>query len=71
MYGMMTKMNMNHVKSFFGKHVNIHLKDGSVIINVKVLTVRRKKLLYTCNSKHETLKLSAIDDLIPVEEILT
>ncbi|MEM3442618.1 MAG: hypothetical protein QW667_06505 [Candidatus Bathyarchaeia archaeon] len=32
----MIKFSINMAKSFLGKHVNLHLKDGSVIINVKL-----------------------------------
>jgi hypothetical protein len=32
---MMERFNMNMAKSFLGKNVNLHLKDGSVIINVQ------------------------------------
>jgi hypothetical protein len=32
----MERMNLNAVKSFIGKNVNLHLKDGSVIINVRI-----------------------------------
>ena len=31
----MEKFSMNTAKSFLGKNVNLHLKDGSVIINVQ------------------------------------
>ena len=32
---------LNSVKSFLGKNVNLHLKDGSVIINVQLTRVRK------------------------------
>ncbi|NWG10946.1 hypothetical protein HXY33_04245 [Candidatus Bathyarchaeota archaeon] len=31
----MERFNMNMAKSFLGKNVNVHLKDGSVIVNVQ------------------------------------
>lgn len=31
----MERFNVNMAKSLLGKNVNLHLKDGSVIINVK------------------------------------
>jgi hypothetical protein len=31
----MERFNVNMAKSFLGKNVNLHLKDGSVIINVQ------------------------------------
>ena len=33
--------NMNTARSFLGRNVNLHLKDGSVIINVHVANVQR------------------------------
>ena len=32
---------LNSVKSFLGKNVNLHLKDGSVIVNVQLTRVRK------------------------------
>jgi hypothetical protein len=32
----MEKFSMNTAKSFLGKNVNLHLKDGSVIVNVQL-----------------------------------
>lgn len=36
MVNKMERFNLNMAKSFLGKNVNIHLKDGSVIVNVQV-----------------------------------
>lgn len=35
---------MNIAKSFLGKNVNLHLKDGSVIVNVRLAEIRKDKL---------------------------
>ena len=32
---------MNSAKSYIGKNVNLHLKDGSVIINVQLVCIRK------------------------------
>jgi len=32
---------MNVAKSFLGKNVNLHLKDGSVIINVQLAEIQK------------------------------
>ncbi len=32
----MERFSMNTAKSFLGKNVNLHLRDGSVIINVQL-----------------------------------
>jgi hypothetical protein len=37
----MERFGMNTAKSFLGKHVNLHLKDGSVIINVLLAEVQK------------------------------
>jgi hypothetical protein len=48
-------MKVNEIKPYIGKRCNIHLKDGSVIVNVKVIGTRGKNpnkyLAYTDNSK--------------------
>ena len=37
----MENFGLNIAKSFLGKNVNLHLKDGSVIINVQLTCIRR------------------------------
>lgn len=39
----MERFNLNVAKSFLGKNVNIHLKDGSVIVNVRFLEFMKDK----------------------------
>lgn len=40
----MEKFSMNTAKSFLGKNVNLHLKDGSVIINVLLREIQKDDL---------------------------
>jgi hypothetical protein len=37
----MERFCMNTAKSFLGKNVNLHLKDGSVIINVQLTEIQK------------------------------
>jgi hypothetical protein len=37
----MDKFSLNTAKSFLGKNVNLHLRDGSVIINVQLAEIER------------------------------
>jgi hypothetical protein len=37
----MENFSLNSAKSFLGKNVNLHLKDGSVIVNVQLTKVRK------------------------------
>lgn len=37
----MERFNVNMAKSFLGKNVNLHLKDGSVIVNVQVSELQK------------------------------
>jgi len=37
----MESFSLNSAKSFLGKHVNLHLKDGAVVVNVKLTRVRK------------------------------
>jgi hypothetical protein len=37
----MERFCMNTAKSFLGKNVNLHLKDGSVIINVLLMEIQK------------------------------
>ena len=33
--------NLNSAKSFLGKNVNLHLKDGAVIVNVQLINIKK------------------------------
>jgi hypothetical protein len=37
----MESFRLNSAKSFIGKNVNLHLKDGSVIVNVHLVNIRK------------------------------
>jgi hypothetical protein len=37
----MENFSLNSAKSFLGKNVNLHLKDGSVIINVQLKGIHK------------------------------
>jgi hypothetical protein len=37
----MENFSLNSAKSFLGKNVNLHLKDGSVIINVQLTAIQK------------------------------
>lgn len=39
----MERFNLNIAKTFLGKNVNLHLKDGSVIVNVQFLEFMKDK----------------------------
>lgn len=58
----------NHAKSFVGQHANIHLKDGGVIVNVKISNVsaKRKDITFAVEHKHESLRLSKVEYLTGV-----
>jgi hypothetical protein len=46
------KFGVNTARSFLGRNVNLHLKDGSVIINVQLTKIQkdefRRQNLLTC-----------------------
>ncbi|UCG36777.1 MAG: hypothetical protein JSV64_00400 [Candidatus Bathyarchaeota archaeon] len=37
------RFNLNEARSFVGRNVNLHLKDGSVIVNVLVADAKREE----------------------------
>jgi hypothetical protein len=59
----MEKFSVNSAKSFLGKNVNLHLKDGSVIINVFLKEIQKDDLRgenfvrYTPYGKRNRLKI--------------
>jgi len=64
----MESFSLNSAKSFIGKNVNLHLKDGSVIVNVHLTSIRKnnfgkgKLLEYTPygNARHTRIPLRNI-----------
>jgi hypothetical protein len=38
----MERFNLNVARAFIGRYVNLHLKDGSVLINVYVADAKRE-----------------------------
>ena len=55
----MERFNLNVARAFVGRHVNLHLKDGSVLVNVYVTDARRQgdcgKPTILCIAKPKTL----------------
>ena len=51
---------LNSAKSFLGKHVNLHLKDGAVIVNVQLTGIKnsdygkRRLIEYIAYGNHKT-----------------
>ena len=41
MVTIMESFSLNSAKSFLGRNVNLHLKDGSVIVNVHLTSIRK------------------------------
>ena len=37
----MENFSVNSARSFIGKNVNLHLKDGAVIVNVRLTSIRK------------------------------
>ncbi len=40
----MESFSLNSAKSYLGKNVNLHLKDGAVIINVHLTKISKREL---------------------------
>jgi len=40
----MNSFNLNVAKSLLGKNVNLHLKDGSVIVNVQLAEIQKDEM---------------------------
>lgn len=77
----MERFSVNTAKSFLGKNVNLHLKDGSVIVNVLLSEIQRdeyeRKAFVECvpygnrNSFRVPLKSVAWAELLNLHLILT
>ena len=40
----MENFRINSAKSYIGKNVNLHLKDGAVIVNVQLTAIKKPEL---------------------------
>ena len=40
----MESFSLNSAKSFIGRNVNLHLKDGAVIVNVQLTRIRKGEI---------------------------
>jgi hypothetical protein len=55
--------NLNAARAFVGRNVNLHLKDGSVLINIYVADAKRETvsgkpaIFYKSGSRKSSLKL--------------
>lgn len=71
------RINLNSARLFIGRYVNLHLKDGSVIINVLIANVQRKSrrrniaVFYAASTKKvSTVSLKEIDWAEPLNPAL-
>ena len=60
----MESFSANIAKALLGRNVNLHLKDGAVIINVKLtgiykLSARSNEIEYTPSTNNRTSRLPA------------
>ncbi|MGA3059807.1 MAG: hypothetical protein ABSD92_05500 [Candidatus Bathyarchaeia archaeon] len=58
----MENFSINSAKSYIGKNVNLHLKDGAVIINVQLKGIRKDSgknslIEYAPDRKHRTTRI--------------
>jgi hypothetical protein len=53
--GMVDYFTVNSAKSYIGKNVNLHLKDGAVIVNVQLKTIKNAELGKTKLLEYTTL----------------
>ncbi|UCD97218.1 MAG: hypothetical protein JSV35_04020 [Candidatus Bathyarchaeota archaeon] len=55
--------NLNAARAFVGRNVNLHLKDGSVLVNIYVADAKREvasgkpAIFYRSRSRKSSLKL--------------
>lgn len=50
----MEYFSLNSAKSFLGKNVNLHLKDGAVIVNVQLTAISKRESGKNCLLEYVT-----------------
>ncbi len=58
----MESFSVNSAKSYLGRNVNLHLKDGAVIVNVQLTGIHKvsgknNQIEYTPNRNRRTIRL--------------
>lgn len=61
-------LNMNSARSFVGKSVNVHLRDGSVILNVRVVSAERQTIKCKVKGQRKLLKV-LLKDIAWLEQL--
>ena len=56
-------MNLNTLKSFVGKNANIHLKDGAVVVNVKILEVDENRTVVHSKGEIPMHSIGYVDEV--------
>lgn len=69
-------MKLSQILNCIGRHVNMKLKDGSVIVNVRVerIIIERRskdgrKVEISYNNKKELISLDCITDVVVVNSV--
>jgi hypothetical protein len=57
----MAAFGINSAKSYVGRNVNLHLKDGSVLVNVFFKSITDKRLMKVIGSKRRVTLLPLTD----------
>ena len=65
----MESFSLNSAKSFLGKKVNLHLKDGSVIVNVQLRGIKKAGTLAKGNQIEYTVDQNNIISRVPLKSI--
>jgi len=64
---------LNSAKSYVGKRVNLHLKDGAVLVNVHLEAIEDKHFVRVgCSSKSQLVSLREVfyAQIVPIEALL-
>ncbi|MDR2700059.1 MAG: hypothetical protein LBC12_04520 [Nitrososphaerota archaeon] len=59
---------LNSAKSYIGKNVNLHLKDGAVIVNVQLMAIKKTELGKTNLLEYTSLR-NRSSEKIPLRNI--
>ena len=61
------RLYLNSARLYVGRHVNLHLRDGSVVVNVRVTSVERNGSGKKTYLRYATPEVSA--SVVPLKEV--
>jgi hypothetical protein len=62
-------VDLRHARSFLGKSVNLHLAEGTVLVNVDLMGIEDKLLLVRGNKRNARMQYVALSEVSEIKDV--